>query len=297
MGLSYGPLTPASSHVIRDLRGSAALAFIVSVRQTSVPLGGVLAGLIVPPLVLANGWEATCVVLGLCAASAGAVTGLGMPLIRRETTRGARTESSSSVFGAIRFVWHRPRVLALSGMSLVFGAMQLILSSFLVIYLTAAAHLDLVTAGALLGVSQVAGVLGRLAWGFLADRVRPRRVLAVIGILIAFASALAGLFSPNWPIAWITAVVILFGATASGWNGVFLAEIMREVEPGQVSLVTGGSLVFTYFGVLVGPPLFAAMATLFGFDDAFMVVAAIVFVGSAFTLRDDLLACRRGERG
>lgn len=293
VGLSYGPLTPASSHVIRDLRGSAALAFIMSVRQTSVPLGGVLAGLIVPPLVLANGWEATCIVLGLSAASVGLAVGLGIPLIRRETTRGARIERGSGVFGAIRFVLRRPRVTALAALSLVLGAMQVILSSFLVIYLTAAAHVDLVTAGVLLGVSQVASVLGRLAWGVLADRVRPRRVLAAIGILIALASVLTGLFSPNWPIAWITAVVILFGATASGWNGVFLAEIMRETEPGQVSLVTGGSLIFTYCGVLVGPVLFAAIATLFGFADAFIIMAVIVAAGSAAMLRDDPLARRQ----
>jgi hypothetical protein len=52
IGLSYGPLTPASSHVLARYRSGAGMAFLVSVRQTSVPMGGVLAGLVAPPLVL-----------------------------------------------------------------------------------------------------------------------------------------------------------------------------------------------------------------------------------------------------
>jgi hypothetical protein len=43
IGLSYGPLTPASSHVLARYRSGAGMAFLVSVRQTSVPMGGVLA--------------------------------------------------------------------------------------------------------------------------------------------------------------------------------------------------------------------------------------------------------------
>src|SRR3954447_12339930 len=52
IGLGYGPLTPASSQVLATQSQSQAFALLVSVRQTSVPLGGVLAGLLAPQLVL-----------------------------------------------------------------------------------------------------------------------------------------------------------------------------------------------------------------------------------------------------
>src|SRR3954470_20102233 len=52
IGLSYGPLTPASSQVLATQSQSQAFALLVSVRQTSVPLGGVAAGLLVPQFVL-----------------------------------------------------------------------------------------------------------------------------------------------------------------------------------------------------------------------------------------------------
>lgn len=284
IGLSYGPLTTVGSHVIGHYRDSAALAFIVSIRQTSVPLGGMLAGLIIPSLVLALGWKTVCVGLGFTTALLGFLVGFGMPAIHHEVALDDHAESDSPI-AAIRFILRRRRVLALAILSLVFAGMQLILSSFLVIYLTSVAKLHLITAGALLGASQIAGVAGRLAWGFVADRiVRPRLALLVIGLLIAVASVLTGLFSPQWPIPLISVVVILFGATASGWNGVFLAEIIREAEPGQIASITGGSLVFTYLGVLAAPLLFAALATWISYSSAFLTMAGIIIVATLMSL-------------
>jgi len=299
LGLSYGPLTTVGSHVMGHYRNSIALALIVSIRQTSVPLGGLLAGLIVPSLVLGLGWKIACVALGLTTALLGLFVGLVMPAIRDETAPRDHT-ARDTPFAAIRFILHRRRVLGLSIVSLVFAGMQLILSSFLVIYLTEVAKLHLVTAGALLGASQIAGVAGRLAWGFIADRIiGPRLLLLMIGVLIAVASSLTGLFSPHWPIPLISVVVILFGATASGWNGVFLAEIIREAEPGQIASVIGGSLVFTYLGVLAGPLLFAALATWIGYSSAFLTVAGIVIATAVFSLGGGIRVPRRafgGER-
>ena len=62
--------------------------------------------------------------------------------------------------------------------------MQLVLSSFLVVYLTSVASLDLVLAGALLSASQLAGVAGRLGWGLVADRVAAPRLL-LLGIAVS----------------------------------------------------------------------------------------------------------------
>jgi MFS family permease len=158
--------------------------------------------------------------------------------------------------------------------------MQLVLSSFLVVYLTSAAHLDLVVAGALLSASQLAGVAGRLGWGFVADRVaKPRILLLGIALLMAVAAGLMSLFTAAWPVSAIAAVVILLGATASGWNGVFLAEIIRDVRPAEVGLATAGSMMFAYLGTVLGPSLFGGLASAVGFPKAYLVMGAAVLLG------------------
>lgn len=91
IGLSYGPLTPASSHVLARYRTSTAIAFVVSVRQTSVPLGGALAGAVAPPLVIGIGWNTTCVALGLATAILGAVFWFSLHIVRM-SLRNPRTD-------------------------------------------------------------------------------------------------------------------------------------------------------------------------------------------------------------
>ena len=61
---------------------------------------------------------------------------------------------------------------------------------------------------------------------------------------------------PHWPLWALFAFAVALGATAVGWNGVFLAEIARLAPRDRISDATGGSAFFTFLGVVVTPPLF-----------------------------------------
>lgn len=279
IGLSYGPLTPASSHVLARYRSGAGMAFLVSVRQTSVPMGGVLAGFVTPPLVLGLDWNVACVAIGGATAALGAALWIALSIVRNEPPDKPHGHGAS-LFEPVRFIFRRPGLTSLATSSIFYAAMQLVLSSFLVVYLTRGAGLDLVLAGAMLSTSQLAGVAGRLGWGFVADRVAsPRLLLLGIALLMAIAAGLMSLFTAAWPVGAIAAVVILLGATASGWNGIFLAEIMRDVRPAEVGLATSGSLMFTYLGIVLGPSLFGALAGAAGFPKAYIAMGAAVLLG------------------
>lgn len=108
-----------------------------------------------------------------------------------------------------------------------------------------------------MAVSQAASVLGRLAWGVAADRLLSRRsMLGLLGLGMA-ASAFATLAAgPDWPGWLLFLFAAAFGATAVGWNGVFLAEVARIAGIERASRATGGCLFFTFLGVVVTPPLF-----------------------------------------
>ena len=222
------------------------------------------------------GWNMACVTLGLATATLGVVLGLSLRIVPNEPPEpphghgGGLLQPARSILRSFDL-----SVLAVS--SMVCAAMQLVLSSFLVIYLTSATGTNLVLAGALLSASQLAGVAGRLGWGFVADRVHsPRMVLVAIAVLMAIATALMGLFSPSWPFAGLATVVIIVGGTASGWNGVYLAEIMSDVKPAEAGLATAGSLMFTYLGVIFGPLLFGIFAAQIGYHEAYFVMAVAI---------------------
>jgi hypothetical protein len=75
----------------------------------------------------------------------------------------------------------------------------------------------------------------------------------------------------------------LFGFCALGWNGVYIAAIARRAPSGTIGHATGGSLVFTYAGVIVTPPAFAALHDRAGlsYGTAFGALALVSAVGIA----------------
>ena len=61
IGLGYGPITPASSHVLARTAPPSRMALTFSIKQTGVPAGAALAGALLPALALRIGWRAAFV--------------------------------------------------------------------------------------------------------------------------------------------------------------------------------------------------------------------------------------------
>jgi MFS family permease len=275
LGLGYGPITPASSHILAKTTPPHMMSFVFSVKQTGVPLGGALAGIVVPPLVLLGGWRlGALAVAGLCVLTAAIAQS-----IRAENDSDRNPAwpiSARGPFRSLALVAADANVRRLALSSFFFSALQLCLTTYLVTYLTNKLGYTLVEAGLMLAVATSAGIVGRIAWGAVADRTgRPAAVLGSVGIAMAVAAGAMALSSPDWPRTLMIVLCAAFGGTAIGWNGVYLAEVAREAPAGKTVEATGGALFFTFFGVLITPPLFAAIVEGGGsYGLAFAVVAA-----------------------
>jgi len=256
VGVGYGPITPASSHVLAKTTPRERMALMFSIKQTGVPAGTALAGLVVPPLTVAFGWEVAVLLVALgCVVVALLAQPLRAPL-DEDRDRTARL-SPATLVNSLALVARSPGLRTMALVSFVYAGMQMSVSGFIVAYLHTEIGLGLVAAGTALTAANVAGVVARISWGSVSDRTgAPRTTLAVIGFLMAGASVVAGLFTASWPMLAILAVSAALGATAIGWNGVYLSEIARLAPPGEAGRATGGCLFFTYVGVVVLPFLF-----------------------------------------
>lgn len=164
----------------------------------------------------------------------------------------------------IRLVLGHPALKMLAACSFVFSIAQLSLTTYLVTYLTESLAYGLVAAGLALSIAQFGGVAGRILWGWVADRgLGARRMLALLAALMALSSVATAVLMPSLPGVVVLAVLVVFGASAVGWNGVYLAEVARQAPRGLASVATGGTLAFTFFGVVLGPPVFGAISSLF----------------------------------
>ena len=264
IGLGYGPITPASSHLLALTTPAHRLSLVFSVKQTGVPLGGVLAGAGVPGLLLLVDWQGALLVASaanlLCAFAA-------QPL--RQELDADRDLNASLALGRmahpVKLVLSHPALMMLAGCSFVFSCAQLSLTTFLVVYLHETLAYSLVAAGLALSLSQFGGVVGRILWGWVADRwFGARRILALLAAVMALSAVATSLLQPAMPAILVLTVLVVFGASAVGWNGVYLAEVARQAPPGMASIATGGTLAFTFFGVVLGPPVFGAISGMFG---------------------------------
>ena len=282
IGLGYGPITPASSQILVRTTPPAQMALMFSIKQTGVPAGAALAGALLPVASLAMGWRAALVTVG--------IVGLGVAVAAQSTRRALDTDRmpgqafSLSVIGArLRLLARSPRLAELALLGFGYAAVQVCLTSFLVVFLHGALRWSLVACGLALTVATMSGVIGRIVWGALADRaLAPRRVLSLIGLLAGLCAIAMAYATPAWPTWIVLTVAALFGGTAIGWNGVQLSELARRAPAGSAGAITGASGFVTFAGVVVGPPLFATLAALTdGYRTGFLALATVSLASAA----------------
>ena len=275
LGAAHGLVNPASSTILAVASPRQIRSMVFSIKQTGVPVGGALAGILVPALLLWMSWQASILVLAL----GGAVL-FALIAPHRRIYDGARRRERLHLRGfaaPVAEVWASRPILELALISAAFSAVQISFVTYLVSYLKIELGYSLLAAGLVFSASQVCGAVGRVVWGAVADHVfAPRAVLAALGLVMALCGVGLALLTPEWSRAAVLSVCALYGATAVGWNGVFLAEVARLAPEGRVAVLTGGTQFFTFGGVLLGPPLFGAIASATGSYGAGFVAAAVL---------------------
>jgi MFS family permease len=262
IGGGYGLISPAASELLMRHAPADRRNLIFSVKQTGVPMGGMIAGLVGPTAAIAFGWQAVLWSAAACSLVAAAALEPGRAALDRH--RGGSRSPRSLPFRALASVMTTPSLRGVALSSLCFSAIQMCVVAFLVVLLVEDLGYDLVAAGAILGVVQIAGALGRILWGYVADLLGDGLgvLLGIASIMTAAAAVVAvGAALPAWV---VIATFILLGVSAVGWNGVYMSEVARLSPAQSVGAMTGASLFFTFAGVLIGPTLFSAVHTVIG---------------------------------
>src|SRR5690625_56727 len=296
IGLGYGPITPASSHLLARTTPAHRMSMVFSLKQTGVPLGGLLAGLVVPGLAGWIGWQAAFVIVGLgCALCALAVQPLYASL-DSDRDPGQPLTVGTGLAGPLRLVFSYRSLTVLAVVSFMFSIVQLSLTTYLVTFLHEDLGMGLIKAGAMLAIAQAAGVGGRLLWGYVSDRyLGAPRTLIVLTLIIAVCSLVAPFLVYIDLNAVTVLVLLLFGASGIGWNGVYLAEVARQAPQGMASMATGGTLAMTFLGVVVGPPIFGLIAGItgsYGVGYASLLVPAGLSMGVLWRYRTAFITAK-----
>lgn len=295
IGIGGGPVTVASSQILSRVTPARLSNVTFSIKQSGVPLGFALTGAVLPSIVESSGWRHAALSIALTTAA----TALAIHPLRRlyddeRATGGRIFPSIATIVEPLAMCWRDPplRMLCLVGMA--YSATQATVTNFIVNYGMDHLRLDYVAAGALLSVASLAGIAGRIGWGALADALRrPLAVLAGLGVIMALSGLAVALAQPHWPRWLVYAIAVVIGASAVGWNGVYISECARRAPPGRAGEFVGATSFFVFLGPVLWPTLLRQLLYLtqsYPLGYALMAVAAGLCALAIFG------RVRRGER-
>ena len=284
IGFAYGLTNPSAAHLLSRHTSAGNRSFVFSIKQTGVPIGGIAAGLLTPWIAVTWGWRPAVALLFPVAL----FLILLLAPVRALWDRDRQPQASfgRNTLGDTGQIIRLPPLRWLCFCSFFFGAIQLCLMAFVVSAVVTELAFSALLAGSLLAAVQASGAVGRLSWGFLADRLQQNAlVLAIIGTITTLCCLAFSRLDPATPIWLVFTVGMLFGASAIGWNGVFLAEIVRLAPASMAGTATGVANFFTFGGILFGPTLFVQLQAWLGsFTATFTWLAPLALVGVAFCL-------------
>ncbi|WP_372618930.1 MFS transporter [Falsiroseomonas sp.] len=275
--------TPASSHLLGRYSPPRYLPLIFSIKQTAVPAGLLLAGVLAPQLTEWLGWR------GAVLATAAACLGFAVALqpMRREFDSDrvpSRSFRFSDFHRTLAAVTATRELRHLSFACAAFNGLQTVFIAYFVTYLTTLGY-GLAAAGLLFSAATLIAVPGRILWGWLGSvRSTPRQLLGWLALGMAASSTLLGLSGGDWPIAITAIAAVGLSLTALSWHGVLLAEAARLAPEGMRGSATGGVLSFGQVGALALPLVYGAVLGLTGSYGMGFVLCGLPAVAVGVTL-------------
>jgi sugar phosphate permease len=285
IGLSLGTVNPAGSRILARHSPKQWQPLIFSIKQTSTPVGGMLAGLLLPPLMAHYDWRIAIMVIAVIPL----LTLIGAQFIRADLDDDRDPNFQIKLSGladSLRVVFASKPLVLLAIAGGLYTFVQMGILTFIVIYLEETHGLATEVAGGVFAIIHATAIPGRIIWGMVAGRWFGSWILlGLIGILMAVSIIAISFFTPAWPFWLIAVVAALLGVSTNGVLGLWFSEFARLAPRDKVGDATGGGQAFLYLGIVTGPPVFGAIVEFGGgYSNAFHALAALALATGAYLL-------------
>ena len=293
--------TPASSHILARVCPPRLAPLIFSIKQTGVPVGALIGGLLLPFLlgvVFYSDVFGETVRLGHFGAAFVTATiviavAVALQPIRDHFDADRKPETKiafGNVGTTMRMVLGNPPLRDLAFAAFAFGGLQAVFSGFFLLFLIDGLEYSELEAGSAFAIASFSAIWARIMWGWLAGgRFPPRYLLAAIGFIAGISAIVVANFDPGWGLFQITAVAIAFNISAISWHGLLLAETARLAPKENVGGTTGGVLAFTSIAMMIYPAAYGGiLASTGSYSLGFLLAAAPSFLAFLVFIRPPL---------
>ena len=278
-GWGYSIINPATAKGVFEAFPAKRRATAMGIKQTGVPIGGVLAAA-AGSLVTITTWQT--VTMGVAA-----VTVLGalacLPIVERRTAQARPGQAEQFAgFGEILRDWNFGRFV---GANFLYNFGQYNFFAYLTLFMRESANLSQELAGLCYGVAQVTSVAARLGWGAVSDFLftgRRKGLTIALGIAAVLLLAAMTLVGPRYGLAAGLGLSAILGITIASYAPLMQTMAVEAVPARLTGSAIGYNMVGTSLGAIVAPPLFGYVIDVTAsFGNGWAMTAIVVAFGVA----------------
>jgi len=210
------------------------------------------------------------------------------PTYGRNTSGETTTHAREALFSGFGELFVNKPFLYLAIIIGLLGLAQGIVATFLILYASERLGYSLLAAGSLLTIVMLSGVVGRILWGVVSDRLfngHRKPVLIIISALaVLTVTMLALLGTTACPRGLFMPVIIGLGLSCAGWNSVVLVTVAEISTESKMATSVGLASTIGWLGLAVGPVAFGSITDHFGYIIAWMTLATFCFFSLFFCI-------------
>jgi predicted MFS family arabinose efflux permease len=208
----------------------------MGVRQTGVPLGGLVASLLLPTIALTSDWR----VAARCAAT-GAIIVASLFWALYRDAEGASTADATTTQSSI---YRNRRFVAATGCALTLQSAQACTLTYLTVDLHQTLSLSAAAAALFLALSQLGACVGRVAWGAVGDMIGNRRALTLVSATATGCCILMSTIDERSNIVAVGALCLVLGLAAMSWNAVYISLVAAMAPQRSIGSALGSGQVW-----------------------------------------------------
>ena len=283
LGIAEGPMVPIGQTVIAEVsqphRRGVNMGFMQMVGAFG--LAGFVGPIVATQLAEDYGWR-TAMYLSILP---GLVLALLLVLFMRADPKAppAEAQQQGNFVKALAALLRIPNMRVVLAVAAFITSWLVLQNTFLALFLTEDKGLTPTTAGWVISMGGIAGIVGGVGLPFLSDRIG-RKPVMIWGSLACVASPLALLLLPGDPL--LLAGAILIGWLPIGIGPLYCATVPAEsVSPALASTAIGLSMgTAELVGGVILPPIAGEVADSYGLASVFMICIALALAAALAAL-------------
>lgn len=290
VGVFYSTAQPGGSKVVLKWFPKENRGLAMGIRQAGIPIGGAVAGAIIPILALKFGLSFTIYILSSICITGGVLFLLFYrePFAHNEPP--ALTNKEISFWQKLKEVMSNKALYPVLFTGICMISLQMVLIGHFINFLITEKSISPILAGKVFSVTLFFGMLGRIVLAAVSDSFYKgnRRKPLLISVLAAFVFIFILILNVHNLSVWSLFLVSgLLGFFAIGWFSLFMVEVAETSSEESVGMTVSFALTLNQIAILLAPPIFGFIVDVRGYMWAWIGIV-ILLAASAISLLKNL---------